>query len=344
MGEPSSTPDEVDRRDRGPERADAVASRERILDAATALAGDRRTSMIEIAAAAGVGRSTLYRHFSSRQALERALQQRTIDMAGAAGPPSGRIATLPFRSPGQLGREGPLTLEVTHVLDEVPPHLVPDQLVAEARRAAGVAVALYVVDIDGSRLVRLAGSDDFPEELEAPPALGPEIVPEGLAAYEQGCGSAFPAVSLSLSGCGAASRRSFSALARRSRPWRTSPSRAPPPSSSPTTTRTSSRRDDDGNRRLRPRRSSRTFSRLGSRRSPARSWQAGFCRPTKSAEIGSTSSKTVMGPGSRSPTLPALARRRPALERRRSAPYAPPEEAATTSARHFVQWTRPCAG
>ena len=179
MGEPSGTPDEVDsgERDRGPARADAVASRERILDAAAALAGDRRTSMIEIAAAAGVGRSTLYRHFSSRQALERALQQR-------ATPPSGRIATLPFRAPGRLGREGPLTLEVTHVLDEVPPHLVPDQLVAEARRAAGVAVALYVVDIDGSQLVRLAGSDNFPEELEAPPALGPEIVPEGLAAYE----------------------------------------------------------------------------------------------------------------------------------------------------------------
>lgn len=185
MGEPSGTPDDADsvERDRGPGRADAVASRERILDAAAALAGDR-TSMIEIAAAAGVGRSTLYRHFSSRQALERALQQRAIEMTGASGPPGGRIATLPFRAPGQLGREGPLTLEVTHVLDEVPPHLVPDQLVAEARRAAGVAVALYVVDIDGSQLVRLAGSEDFPEELEAPPALGPEIVPEGLAAYE----------------------------------------------------------------------------------------------------------------------------------------------------------------
>jgi serine phosphatase RsbU (regulator of sigma subunit) len=91
---------------------------------------------------------------------------------------------MPFQRPGRLGTEHALPLEVTHVLDEVPPHLVPDQLVAEARRAAGVPIALYVVDIDGSQLVRLAGSEDFPHELEAPPALGPEIVPEGLPGYQ----------------------------------------------------------------------------------------------------------------------------------------------------------------
>jgi serine phosphatase RsbU (regulator of sigma subunit) len=90
---------------------------------------------------------------------------------------------LPHRAPGGLGTAAALRLEVTHVLDEVPPHLIADQLVAEARRAAGVAVALYVVDIDGSQLVRLAGSDDFPVRLKAPPALGPEIVPEGLSAF-----------------------------------------------------------------------------------------------------------------------------------------------------------------
>jgi serine phosphatase RsbU (regulator of sigma subunit) len=94
------------------------------------------------------------------------------------------VATTAYRAPGQLGRQRPLPLEVTHVLDEVPPHLVADQLVAEARRAAGVPVALYVVDIDGSQLVRLAGSEDFPEELEAPPALGPEIVPERLPGFQ----------------------------------------------------------------------------------------------------------------------------------------------------------------
>ena len=68
----------------------------------------------------------------------------------------------------------------------MPPHLIADQLVAEARRAAGVPVALYVVDIDGSHLLRLSGSAEFPERLEAPPAVGPELVPEGLEAlYEQ---------------------------------------------------------------------------------------------------------------------------------------------------------------
>lgn len=164
-------------------RSDALASRQRILRAAAMLEGDRRVSMAELAAAAKVGRSTLYRHFPTRQALEQTLADLGESGAGRPATISGRVSTMPFRPPGQLGRQAPLMLEVTRVLDEVPAHLVPDQLVAEARRAAGVAVALYVADIDGSRLLRLAGSEEFPEELEAPPALGPEIVPEGLPEF-----------------------------------------------------------------------------------------------------------------------------------------------------------------
>jgi serine phosphatase RsbU (regulator of sigma subunit) len=163
-------------------RADALASRQRIIEAATALGGERRVTMAEIAAAAGVGRSTLYRHFPTRQALRQALD--ALDETGRGEPRvSDRVATMPFRAPGQLGREQPLALEVTRVLDEVPPYLVADQLVAEARRAAGVPVALYVVDIDGSHLLRLAGSGEFPDRLDAPPAIGPEIVPEGLPEF-----------------------------------------------------------------------------------------------------------------------------------------------------------------
>lgn len=184
MGHKSHTPDAPEPRSDRPEpdaealRADAAATRARILEAAAELAPDRRTSMTEIAAAAGVGRSTLYRHFPSRQALWGAVASR-----GAAPRPTERVTPMPFQPPGRLGRSTPLPLEVTHILDQVPPHLVADQLVAEARRAAGVPVALYAIDIDGSQLIRLAGSEDFPRELEAPPALGPEIVPEGLAAY-----------------------------------------------------------------------------------------------------------------------------------------------------------------
>jgi serine phosphatase RsbU (regulator of sigma subunit) len=168
-------------------RSDAIQSRERILSAAAGLTGDRRVSMAEIAAAAAVGRSTLYRHFPTRGALDLALRQVAAqdDTSAGAGPDplAGRVTPLSFQPPGRLGREGPLALEVTRVLDEVPPHLVPDQLVAEARRAAGVAVALYVVDIDGSHLLRLAGSPEFPEHIDDPPALGPELVPEGLAQF-----------------------------------------------------------------------------------------------------------------------------------------------------------------
>jgi len=141
--------------------------------------------MTELAAAANVGRSTLYRHFPTRRVLERALIELEDGVSGSPPRVSGQVATMPFQAPGQLGRESPIRLEVTRVLDEVPPHLVADQLVAEARRVAGVAVALYVVDIDGSRLFRLAGSEEFPDELDGPPALGPEIVPEGLPEFHE---------------------------------------------------------------------------------------------------------------------------------------------------------------
>jgi serine phosphatase RsbU (regulator of sigma subunit) len=165
-------------------RLDALASRGRILEAAAALARDPRTTMAEIAASAGVGRSTLYRHFPGRRALDRALDQAPRH----APSPSGARSDSPAPPRPHAGRE----LDVADILDGVPPPLVPDQLVAEARRAAGVPLALYVVDIDGSQLIRLAGSDQLPAELDAPPALGPEIAAEELPRLQSRLGARFP--------------------------------------------------------------------------------------------------------------------------------------------------------
>lgn len=73
------TPD-VDRA----KRADALRNRDAIMDATlTCLALNPSASMAEIAQAAGVGRVTLYGHFSSREDLIDAVFQRTMAKAEA---------------------------------------------------------------------------------------------------------------------------------------------------------------------------------------------------------------------------------------------------------------------
>jgi serine phosphatase RsbU (regulator of sigma subunit) len=158
----------------GPERTKSKiieASRRLLEQSSTAPAAD-------IAAAAGVSRSTLYRHFPDRSSLVEAVAQHQ-----APSPAAPSEHPLP---PGRLGRESPVSLDGIHVFDVVAPPVLPEQLVAEAQRIAGVPLALYVVDIDGSHLLRVAGPERLPERIAAPLAIGPELDSAGLAELRGG--------------------------------------------------------------------------------------------------------------------------------------------------------------
>jgi AcrR family transcriptional regulator len=65
-------------------RADFERNERRILDAAARVMSERPSSgMAGIAAEAGVGRATLYRHFATREDLISALETELLDAAGA---------------------------------------------------------------------------------------------------------------------------------------------------------------------------------------------------------------------------------------------------------------------
>jgi serine phosphatase RsbU (regulator of sigma subunit) len=161
-------------------RRDARDNRERILDVATTLLRqDPDATIDEIAHASAVSRPTVYRHFGSRDALAAAVRTFVARIESTD-------ASQSLQPAGELSSPTPVTLDVTEVLNKVPPHLLGDQIVAEAQRLAGVrSVALYLVDIDGTRLRRLSGSQEFPEELGIPLAVGPEIPREGLMALQE---------------------------------------------------------------------------------------------------------------------------------------------------------------
>lgn len=61
------------------------------------------------------------------------------------------------------------------------PHLVPERAVEVASAQAGCPVAAYVLDVDGSYALRLAGDvERFPERIRAPVGVGPEVIPEAM--------------------------------------------------------------------------------------------------------------------------------------------------------------------
>jgi serine phosphatase RsbU (regulator of sigma subunit) len=72
-------------------------------------------------------------------------------------------------------------IDYAHEIASVLPAHLPGRLVELAEQATEGPVGLYVVDIEGFRLVSLAGAAGLPAELEIFSGLGPEIGPHGIA-------------------------------------------------------------------------------------------------------------------------------------------------------------------
>jgi serine phosphatase RsbU (regulator of sigma subunit) len=172
MTEPSE-PDPGARRRR--RRSDAALNRARILEAAAeALVADADVGMADVAEAAGVSRGTIYRHFSSREELIDAVRRQARDDAELNEDDA-------LRPAGQLANTAATPLSITEVLNRVPPFQLGEQIVAEAQRIDGVAsAAVYLVDLDGTSMQRLAGAATFPDTFDVPLAVGPEIPREGI--------------------------------------------------------------------------------------------------------------------------------------------------------------------
>jgi GAF domain-containing protein len=86
--------------------------------------------------------------------------------------------------------------DAPELLRELASHRLPAALVREARAAGAADVALYVMDIDGSRLIRLSGGEPFPDRIPAPLGVGPEIPPETFADIEDIVASKVPRASV----------------------------------------------------------------------------------------------------------------------------------------------------
>ncbi len=76
-----------------------------------------------------------------------------------------------------------VNLDAADELRDGLPQYLPMRIVEATARAAGSPVGLYVIDVDGSFLHLLAGDEGvFPERIDAPLAIGPELPLEALPA------------------------------------------------------------------------------------------------------------------------------------------------------------------
>ncbi|PTL59986.1 hypothetical protein C7Y72_10175 [Paraconexibacter algicola] len=164
------------------DRRDVVRNRSAILDATISLLDDGETPTAgAVAWRAGVARATVYRHYPTIAALVTEAEETRASQVRrpAADAPS------------------PAPLDIPALLDRVAPPQLPEQIVGEAQRYSRArAVALYLVDIGGTRLLRAAGSLEFPEEMVVRLAAGPEIPAEGIEALHEAVSATLPSVTI----------------------------------------------------------------------------------------------------------------------------------------------------
>jgi serine phosphatase RsbU (regulator of sigma subunit) len=172
-------------------RSDSALNRAKLVEAARdLLARNPDADMAAIAAAAGVARSTAYRHFPSRDDLVAAVRTQIRDDAESNDEEY-------LRPAGKLAHVVPAPLSVTEVLAKVPPFHVGEQIVAEAQRLNGVSsAAVYLADLEGTTVQRFAGPASFPERIALPLAVGPEIPREGIEPLRAAIDAQLPGVAV----------------------------------------------------------------------------------------------------------------------------------------------------
>src|SRR3954449_4512561 len=113
------------------ERADARRYRDAVLDAAAAeLRAGRALKVQRVAAAAGVSRSTIYRHFQDPDGLERAIVEAALQQAQEAA----ERAIRQTRAPLANARAAVIGLSRWELTTDLPP-LIPPRSSRDALRS-----------------------------------------------------------------------------------------------------------------------------------------------------------------------------------------------------------------